>query len=154
MNRKIDFNQLFDVFGTVFEDFKKYMEEEHTNEDKSKQEEDTYHVKYDKYVDGEHVAHVEKEYKDGKCIKNEGFNKCLDDKKTEEEVKDNNSCQCECKNTNTNDKLSKENSELLKENKLLRNRVDYLERKLDEVIGERDKAKDTLKNIKKMVGIE
>lgn len=154
MNRKIDFNQLFDVFGTAFEDFKKYMEEEHTNEDKSKQGDDTYHVKYDKYVDGEHVAHIEKEYKDGKCIKNDGFDKSLEDKKKETEAKDTCSCQCGCKETNTNEELQKENMKLLKTNKFLQDRVDYLERKLDEIIDERNKAKDTLNNIKKMVGIE
>ena len=30
-------------------------------------------VTYDMFENGEHVAHSEKEYKDGKCVKNESF---------------------------------------------------------------------------------
>lgn len=57
-----DFDEFMNVFAKAFNEMK--------NEKES-------YVKttYDKYQDGEHVSHSEKEYKDGKCVKDEGFDK-------------------------------------------------------------------------------
>lgn len=47
--------------------------------EKSKETTNKSYIKerYDEYHDGEHVAHEEKEYKDGKLVKDEGFDKRL-----------------------------------------------------------------------------
>lgn len=85
------------MFSTIFQDFfneadrlaneltKKMSEESYKKECKkdecSESPSSYYHFVSDEYVNGEHVAHEEKEVKDGNVIKNEGYNCRVEDKK-------------------------------------------------------------------------
>ena len=61
-----------------------------TNEDK-KENETYFRSVYDEYENGRHVTHSDREYKNGKCVKNEGF-----DERKEISDKSNDTCKCGC----------------------------------------------------------
>lgn len=89
---------------------------------------------HDLFENGEHIVHSEKEYKDGKCVKDEGF----DERK---QVEDNNdSCKkvkiCDIDKTlleNTNKELLLKVERLSKENAELKTKNEYLEKKLHKI---------------------
>lgn len=82
------FEKIFnEIFGDV--DFEKVFNSIHNEENEENENCSTYfHKVEDKYDNGQHVSHVEKEVKDGKVIKdiNEAFK--IEDKK-EEKVEEN-----------------------------------------------------------------
>lgn len=61
-----DFNK---TFSDMLEAFKKEQEKEGEN----KKDSSYFHKVFDKYENGEHVEHAEKEVKDGKVIKDNGY---------------------------------------------------------------------------------
>lgn len=61
-----DFNK---TFSDMLESFKKEREKE----DENKEDSSYFHKVFDKYENGEHVEHSEKEVKDGKVIKDDGY---------------------------------------------------------------------------------
>ena len=100
-----DFDEFMNVFAKAFNEMK--------NEKES-------YVKttYDKYQDGEHVSHSEKEYKDGKCVKDEGFDK---QKELPKKECDRQKCVCdERKSTQKEVELQKRIDELIAEVKSLK----------------------------------
>lgn len=59
--------------------------------DEKKENETYFRSVYDEYENGKHITHSDKEYKNGKCVKNEGF-----DERREISDKSNDTCKCEC----------------------------------------------------------
>lgn len=100
------FNELFGTYDEFTKAAKELLEK--YSEENEKKEEETnrsyFHKVYDEYKDGEHVAHEEKEVKDGKVLKDEVFTKELSDKTDEEPKK------VECKKNEDN--LTKLQNEL------------------------------------------
>ena len=78
-------NVLMDVVSETSESRKSS-----TNEDK-KENETYFRSVYDEYENGKHVTHSDKEYKNGKCVKNECF-----DERREISGKSNDTCKCGC----------------------------------------------------------
>ena len=78
------------IFNEIFGDVDKFFENIHIEEDEENEKGSSYfHKVEDKYDNGQHVSHVEKEIKDGKVIKdvNEAFkieNKECDETEEEE----------------------------------------------------------------------
>lgn len=82
------FEKIFnEIFGDVdFEKvFKNFPEEEKKNE--SENDHSYFHTIKDRYENGEHVSHVEKEVKDGKVIKDINNTFKIEDKGEKEETK-------------------------------------------------------------------
>lgn len=72
-----DFKFFDDFFGTdfnkTFSDMLEAFKKEQEKEDENKKDSSYFHKVFDKYENGEHVEHVEKEVKDGKVIKDDGY---------------------------------------------------------------------------------
>ena len=72
-----DFKFFDDFFGTdfnkTFSDMWEAFKKEQEKEDENKKDSSYFHKVFDKYENGEHVEHVEKEVKDGKVIKDDGY---------------------------------------------------------------------------------
>ena len=72
-----DFKFFDDFFGTdfnkTFSDMLEAFKKEQTKGDENKKDSSYFHKVFDKYENGEHVEHVEKEVKDGKVIKDDGY---------------------------------------------------------------------------------
>lgn len=72
-----DFKFFDDFFGTdfnkTFSDMLEAFKKEQEKEDENKKDTSYFHKVFDKYENGEHVEHVEKEVKDGKVIKDDGY---------------------------------------------------------------------------------
>lgn len=72
-----DFKFFDDFFGTdfnkTFSDMLEAFKKEQTKGDENKKDSSYFHKVFDKYENGEHVEHVEKEVKDGKVIKDNGY---------------------------------------------------------------------------------
>ena len=72
-----DFKFFDDFFGTdfnkTFSDMLEAFKKEHEKEDENTKDSSYFHNVFDKYENGEHVEHVEKEVKDGKVIKDDGY---------------------------------------------------------------------------------
>ena len=72
-----DFKFFDDFFGTdfnkTFSDMLEAFKKEQEKEDENKKDSSYFHKVFDKYENGEHVEHVEKEVKDGKVIKDNGY---------------------------------------------------------------------------------
>ena len=66
-----------DFFGTdfnkTFSDMLEAFKKEQEKEDENKKDSSYFHKVFDKYENGEHVEHTEKEVKDGKVIKDDGY---------------------------------------------------------------------------------
>lgn len=66
-----------DFFGTDFNktlsDMLEAFKKEQEKEDENKKDSSYFHKVFDKYENGEHVEHTEKEVKDGKVIKDDGY---------------------------------------------------------------------------------
>ena len=71
-----------DFFGTdfnkTFSDMLEAFNKEQEKEDENKKDSSYFHKVFDKYENGEHVEHAEKEVKDGKVIKDDGYVKGTD----------------------------------------------------------------------------
>ena len=57
--------------------------------DEKRENETYFRSVYDEYENGKHITHSDKEYKNGKCVKNEGF-----DGRKELSDKTNDTCKC------------------------------------------------------------
>lgn len=72
-----DFKFFDDFFGTdfnkTFSDMLEAFKKEQEKEDENKKDSSYFHKVFDKYENGEHVEHAEKEVKDGKVIKDDGY---------------------------------------------------------------------------------
>lgn len=72
-----NFNFFDDFFGTdfnkAFSDMLEAFKKEQEKGDENKKDSSYFHKVFDKYENGEHVEHVEKEVKDGKVIKDDGY---------------------------------------------------------------------------------
>lgn len=72
-----DFKFFDDFFGTdfnkTFSDMLEAFKKEQTKGDENKKDSSYFHKVFDKYENGEHVEHVEKEVKDGKVIKDDVY---------------------------------------------------------------------------------
>lgn len=74
-----DFKFFDDFFGTdfnkTFSDMLEAFKKEQEKEGENKEDSSYFHKVFDKYENGEHVEHEEKEVKDGKVIKDECYAK-------------------------------------------------------------------------------
>ena len=97
-------NVLMDAVSEVSENRKS------ADTDEKRENETYFRSVYDEYENGKHITHSDKEYKNGKCVKNEGF----DERK---EISDKSTCKCncdkECTNSNSiEDRVAKLEAEL------------------------------------------
>ena len=120
-------NVLMDVVSEASESRKSS-----TNEDKKENETDVRSV-YDEYENGRHVTHSDKEDKNGKCVKNEGF-----DERKELSDKSNDTCKCGCDKKETDYKKRIEELEasvkkLTETNKQLQDTVMQYKNKLEAI---------------------
>lgn len=103
-----------------------------TNEDK-KENETYFRSVYDEYENGRHVTHSDREYKNGKCVKNEGF-----DERKEISDKSNDTCKCGCDKKETDyakriEELEASVKKLTETNKQLQNTVMQYKNKLEAI---------------------
>lgn len=103
-----------------------------TNEDR-KENETYFRSVYDEYENGKHVTHSDKEYKNGKCVKNEGF-----DERREISDKSNNTCKCGCDKKETDyakriEELEASLKKLTETNKQLQDTVMQYKNKLEAI---------------------
>ncbi len=101
--------------------------------DEKKDNETYFRSVYDEYENGKHIAHSDKEYKNGKCVKNEGF-----DEKKEFSDKSNDTCKCGCDKKETDYKKRIEELEasvkkLTETNKQLQDTVMQYKNKLEAI---------------------
>lgn len=83
----IKFEELLNVLMDAVSEVSENRKSADTDE---KRENETYFRSvYDEYENGKHVTHSDKEYKNGKCVKNEGF-----DERKELSDKSNDTCKC------------------------------------------------------------
>lgn len=121
------FNVLMDVVSEASENRKSS-----TNEDK-KENETYFRSVYDEYENGKHVTHSDKEYKNGKCVKNEGF-----DERKEISDKSNDTCKCGCDKKETDyakriEELEASVKKLTETNKQLQDTVMQYKNKLEAI---------------------
>lgn len=103
-----------------------------TNEDK-KENETYFRSVYDEYENGRHVTHSDREYKNGKCVKNEGF-----DERKEISDKSNDTCKCGCDKKETDyakriEELEASVKKLTETNKQLQDTVMHYKNKLEAI---------------------
>ena len=120
-------NVLMDVVSEASESRKSS-----TNEDK-KENETYFRSVYDEYENGKHITHSDREYKNGKCVKNEGF-----DERKEFSDKSNDTCKCGCDKKETGYKKRIEGLEasvkkLTETNKQLQDTVMQYKNKLEAI---------------------
>ena len=125
------FEELLNVFMDVVSEASESRKSS-TNEDK-KENETYFRSVYDKYENGKHVTHSDKEYKNGKCVKNEGF-----DERKEFSDKSNDTCKCGCDKKETDYKKRIEELEasvkkLTETNKQLQDTVLQYKNKLEAI---------------------
>lgn len=121
------FNVLMDVVSEASENRKSSA-----NEDK-KANETYFRSVYDEYENGKHVTHSDKEYKNGKCVKNEGF-----DERKEISDKSNDTCKCGCDKKETDyakriEELEASVKKLTETNKQLQDTVMQYKNKLEAI---------------------
>ena len=120
-------NVLMDVVSEASESRKSS-----TNEDK-KENETYFRSVYDEYENGKHVTHSDKEYKNGKCVKNECF-----DERREISGKSNDTCKCGSDKKKTEyekriEELEEQVEKLASENRNLQNTVMQYKNKLEAI---------------------
>ena len=120
-------NVLMDVVSEASESRKSS-----TNEDK-KENETYFRSVYDEYENGKHVTHSDKEYKNGKCVKNECF-----DERREISGKSNDTCKCGCDKKEIDyekriEELEEQVEKLASENRNLQNTVMQYKNKLEAI---------------------
>lgn len=125
------FEELLNVFMDVVSEASENRKSS-TNEDK-KENETYFRSVYDEYENGKHVTHSDKEYKNGKCVKNEGF-----DERKEFSDKSNDTCKCGCDKKETDYKKRIEELEasvkkLTETNKQLQDTVMQYKNKLEAI---------------------
>lgn len=95
------FNKISKNFYDEFKELEKEKDEKVEKDEKDEKDESYYHKIYDKYEDGKHTNHIEKEIKNGKVLKDINENYKLEDKsKCCKENVDNSikNTECSCEN--------------------------------------------------------
>lgn len=120
-------NVLMDAVSEVSENRKS------ADTDEKRENETYFRSVYDEYENGKHVTHSDKEYKNGKCVKNEGF-----DERKEFSDKSNDTCKCGCDKKETDYKKRIEELEasvkkLTETNKQLQDTVMQYKNKLEAI---------------------
>ena len=125
------FEELLNVLMDVVSEASESRKSADTDE---KRENETYFRSvYDEYENGKHVTHSDKEYKNGKCVKNEGF-----DERKELSDKSNDTCKCGSDKKKTDyekriEELEEQVEKLASENKNLQNTVMQYKNKLEAI---------------------
>lgn len=120
-------NVLMDAVSEVSENRKS------ADTDEKRENETYFRSVYDEYENGKHITHSDKEYKNGKCVKNEGF-----DERKELSDKSNDTCKCGCDKKETDYKKRIEELEasvkkLIEINKQLQDTVMQYKNKLEAI---------------------
>lgn len=126
---------IFKSIEKDFEDFVNHFDD--IIKEKDNDTEKYYYKRFDKYVNGEHIEHNEKEIVNGEVTKNDAFSKCLSNKKEE--------CDCKCQ---CNKKQEDYILELERENENLKKTIDVLTNKLKKVSHENYSLDNKLTAIK------
>ena len=120
-------NVLMDAVNEVSENRKSSVSDE-------KKENETYFRSvYDEYENGKHIAHSDKEYKNGKCVKDESF-----EERKEIFNKPNDTCKCGCNKDETNnekriEELESNVKKLIEANKQLQDTIMQYKNKLEAI---------------------
>lgn len=120
-------NVLMDAVSEVSENRKS------ADTDEKRENETYFRSVYDEYENGKHITHSDKEYKNGKCVKNECF-----DKRREISGKSNDTCKCECDKKETDykkriEELEASVKQLTETNKQLQDTVMQYKNKLEAI---------------------
>lgn len=120
-------NVLMDAVSEVSENRKS------ADTDEKRENETYFRSVYDEYENGKHITHSDKEYRNGKCVKNEGF-----DERKEISDKSNGTCKCGCDKKETDYKKRIEELEasvkkLTETNKQLQDTVMQYKNKLEAI---------------------
>lgn len=120
-------NVLMDAVSEVSENRKS------ADTDEKRENETYFRSVYDEYENGKHITHSDKEYKNGKCVKNEGF-----DERKEFSDKPNDTCKCGYDKKETDykkriEELEASVKELTETNKQLQDTVMQYKNKLEAI---------------------
>ena len=89
------FNNFFDEAEKLLrEGFDESMDKAFNESEEDDENKSYYHYVYDKFDNGEHVAHKEKEVKDGKVLKDVNDTKNIESKKKEDNKTEQKECHC------------------------------------------------------------